>query len=152
MRGSLLAAVFIPCLQNTVQVVENDLTDLVQFLRREPVVGGQDEGFQPEFTDSPAPRTWTCIGSSQSKLKKEESIRTRYTSDRRQGGYLHTASPRPTEDGGSRHVYSHVRGRLESRGCVVAKASHHWVAPSLGAIADHWRNGRVTSSLSFRKA
>src|SRR5438128_5527 len=41
-RGSLLPAVFIPCLPNTVHVVEDDLPDAVQFLRREAVVVSQD--------------------------------------------------------------------------------------------------------------
>src|SRR4051812_23283704 len=52
-RGSLLPAVFIPCLPNAVQIVEDDLPDAVQFLPREAVVVGQGDWLEPELADGP---------------------------------------------------------------------------------------------------
>jgi len=48
-RGSLFATVFIPRLQNTVQIIEDDPSDSVKLCGREAVVGAKDDGFQPKL-------------------------------------------------------------------------------------------------------
>jgi hypothetical protein len=79
---------FIPGLLNTVQIVEDDLPDAVQFLCREAVVVRQDNGFEPEFADGPVPAHMDVPRFVTIEAVEEEPIRARNTGDRRQGGYL----------------------------------------------------------------
>src|SRR6266446_7868820 len=88
MRGSLLAAMFIPSLPNTVHIVDDDLPDAVQFLCREAVVVRQDNGFEPEFADGPVPAHMDVPRFVTVEAVEEEPIRARNTRDRWQGGYL----------------------------------------------------------------
>ena len=66
--------------------------------------------------------------------------------------HLQTACPRPPYDAGSRRVPSRVHDRLESRGYVVAQASHQRVTPIACCASRPLAEQGVTSSVSFRKA
>lgn len=48
-RGSLIAAVFIPCLQNQLQILNDYRTDPVQLARSKPVVVPKSYRTEPEF-------------------------------------------------------------------------------------------------------
>jgi hypothetical protein len=48
-RGSLLTTVFLPRLQNTIQIIEDNPSNPVKLPRREAVIGAQDNGVQPEL-------------------------------------------------------------------------------------------------------
>src|SRR2546426_12073733 len=49
MRGSLLAAVFMPCLQNLAALRSDDSANRVQFVGAEAVTSGQLDRFEPEL-------------------------------------------------------------------------------------------------------
>src|ERR1019366_6263874 len=88
MRGSLLAAMFIPGLPNTVQIVDDDLSAAVQFLCREAIIVRQDNGFEPELADGPVPAHMDVPRFVTVEAVKEKPIRARDTRNRRQGGCL----------------------------------------------------------------
>ena len=72
MRGSLLAAVFMPCLQNPAALRSDDSANRVQFVGAEAVTSGQLDRFEPELAGALLSRsTCTCVGSLQSKLVKK---------------------------------------------------------------------------------
>lgn len=49
MRGSLLAAVLIPCLQDVFEIVSNQFSNSVQFFGRESIIAAELNRLQPEF-------------------------------------------------------------------------------------------------------
>ena len=87
-RGSLLAAMFIPGLPNMVQIVEDHLPDAIQFLCRETVIVRQDNRLEPEFAYGPVAAYMDVARFITVEAVNEEPIRARNTGDRRQGGYL----------------------------------------------------------------
>jgi hypothetical protein len=80
--------VFIPCLPNTLQIVDNNFADAVQFLRGEAVIVAQDDGFQPEFADGAIPTHVDMLRLITVETVKEQPIRTRNSRDGRQGERL----------------------------------------------------------------
>src|SRR5438552_4452313 len=71
-RGSLLATVFMPSLQNDDAVHLDDATDHVQLPSSEPMVPREGDRFQPELAGPPLALDMQCGGSLQSKLVKKD--------------------------------------------------------------------------------
>src|SRR5438105_4681876 len=88
MRGSLLAAMLIPGLPNSVQIVEDDLPDAVQVLGREAIIVRQNNGFEPEFADGSVSAHMDVPRFVTVETVKEEPIRAGDAGDCRQGRNL----------------------------------------------------------------
>jgi hypothetical protein len=68
MRDSTLTAVLIPGLGNYLFVNNDKAPDLVQLSALNPEFHAIDTGASQNFASFRSRRTWTCIGSLQSKL------------------------------------------------------------------------------------
>jgi len=93
-RGSLPAAMFIPGLPNTVQIVDDDLSNAGQFLCREFIIICQDNGFEPEFANGPVPAHMDVPRFITVETVEEKPERARDTGNCWQRGFLQMPSRR----------------------------------------------------------
>src|SRR5262245_48873766 len=107
-RGSLLAAVLIPCLHHPLQADADDVPNPIQFLRREALVLCQANRFEPELTRFPLAPNVNVPRFIAIEAVEEEPIRTRNAVNRRHG-----TSPRRSALG---FLAALLRGRLLAAG------------------------------------
>src|SRR2546426_392528 len=77
MRGSLLAAVFMPCLQNLAALRSDDSANRVQFVGAEAVTSGQLDRFEPELAGTALPLHVYVRRFIAVEAREEEPIRPR---------------------------------------------------------------------------
>src|SRR5262245_11248589 len=86
--GSLLATVLIPGLVNALGHQANDVSNAVQFRRREAPIIGQGHRFQPELAGLAFPAHMDMPRFITVKAVEEDAVRSGDTADRWQGNLL----------------------------------------------------------------
>jgi hypothetical protein len=90
MRGSLFATVFIPGLQNAIQIIEDYPSNVVKVSWRKAVVGAKDNGFQPKLARHAFTAHMHVLGFVAIKAVKEKPVWARNALNRRHSTTLGT--------------------------------------------------------------
>jgi hypothetical protein len=83
MRGSLLAAVFMPCLQNGLEMDLDHSPDHIQLSGPEAVITGKPKWLEPEFAGPALALDMNMRWLITVEAREEEPIRPRKTMDSR---------------------------------------------------------------------